>query len=371
VTARPSLLDRSWLRTAVRRVLDVLWLGVVPALLSGIALRYLVPVGGHGLAGLVSAAARAQPVWMALALYAFFGAMAFYWRSQLPAGLHPSVDRGVTGRRRMTEAVGLAVLALAVAAGVRGVRAFLVEQYEVVGESMLPTFESGDRVAGDKLAYSPARGSTPRRGDVVVFASSSVGLEPGSEIPGALVKRVIGLPGDRIEMHDATPVINGWPVPTCDAGEYLFVLPDGSGRAQGGRVRVEFLDGRSYLVVSGRSAPSAEPYVVKPGEFFVLGDNRSNSVDSRTFFGGRGGGVPFAAVQARVDRFLVGSHRGGGADFGRFFGRVDDLQSRLRLEGLDVTALQGKVARCLENRPSGTNPPPPSDEASAFKGPLR
>ena len=64
---------------------------------------------------------------------------------------------------------------------------------------MLPTFEPGDEVAGNKLAY--ALGSkAPRRGDVLVFRASSVALPPGLVPPPVLVKRVIGLPGDRVTM---------------------------------------------------------------------------------------------------------------------------------------------------------------------------
>jgi hypothetical protein len=91
----------------------------------------------------------------------------------------------------------------------------------------------------------------------------------------------------------------------------------------------------------------------------VLGDNRRNSVDSRAYNKGSGGGVPMDAIQARIQWFLLGTHRGGDLDFGRLLRPVDRLQVHLRLEGLETQAIEEAIARCLRSRPSDTRPPPP------------
>jgi signal peptidase I len=270
-----------------------------------------------------------------------------------------SVAAPVLGERRRRHAAGSLAIAL-VAAGVAvGVRAKVAAPYEVVGLSMLPTLQPDDYVAGNELAYGSGSGG-PRRGDVVVFRSSAVSLADGvAGVPDLFVKRVVGLPGDRVAMRGGVPVINGWPVPTCDAGDYVYVLPDASGNALRARLAVEFLDDRAYLTVEAPATPSTEPYRVQPQEVFVLGDNRRNSVDSRAYNKGSGGGVPMDAIQARIQWFLLGTHLGGDLDFGRLLRPVDRLQVHLRLEGLETQAIEEAIARCLRSRPSDTRPPPP------------
>jgi signal peptidase I len=281
-------------------------------------------------------------------------------RARLARQAVESMAAPVLGERRRRHALGSLATVLVVAGIVVGVRAKVVAPYEVVGLSMLPTLEPDDYVAGNELAYGSGSGGPPRRGDVVVFRSSAVSLADGlAGIPDLFVKRVVGLPGDRVAMRGGVPVINGWPVPTCDAGDYVYVLPDASGNALRARLAVEFLDDRSYLTVEAPATPSTEPYQVQPREVFVLGDNRRNSVDSRAYNKGSGGGVPMEAIQARVQWFLLGTHRGGDLDFDRLLRPVDRLQVRLRLEGLETQAIEEAILRCLRNRPPYTRPPPP------------
>ena len=260
-------------------------------------------------------------------------------------------------RREWAVTMGAAVVA---AGAAFGIRARIAESYVVLSASMLPTLEPGDRLIGNKLAYVGSD-PLPRRGDVLAFESSAVALPSGVDAPAVLVKRVIGLPGDHVTMMGGQPVINGWPVPYCDAGEYVFLQAAAKGGALHGRLRVEFIDDRGYLTVNALATPFRDSYDVKPGEVFVLGDNRGNSLDSRAWNGGHGGGVPLAAVDARAQRFLVASRRNGDADWSRFGSAVDRLEGRLRLEGLNAAPLDDAVASCLAHRPADTRPPLPAD----------
>jgi signal peptidase I len=226
----------------------------------------------------------------------------------------------------------------------------VVGAYEVLSASMLPTLEPGDMVAGNRLAYGwHAGGTLPKRGDIVVFHRADAGEESSS----AIVKRVIGLPGDRISMKDATPVINGWEVPKCDAGLYIYPLKEGGAAAA--RLFVEFLDDRAYLMLRTALTPHwSETYVVKPGEVFVLGDNRDISFDSRAWNGWKGDGLAITAIDARAERSLYGLKRSGRADLVPLLRRLDP---GVRLDGLDTTELRYSIAHCLEQRPAQTRPP--------------
>jgi signal peptidase I len=260
------------------------------------------------------------------------------------------------GRRRAS--VGFMAAIVAAAALALGMRRSCFESYTILSGSMLPSLEPGDHVIGSKLAYRlrmPGVSRAPRRGDVVVFRSDVFSRSSPGALPEVLVKRVIGLPGDAVAMQAGAPVVNGWPVPSCDAGAYLSVLPGGEAVVQG-RLRVEFIEDRAYLIVRMPEGDSMEPYEVPPGEVFVLGDNRNGSFDSRAYNGGRGGGVPLDVINARVLGFLQGTHRDGTADFTRLLsGGVDSPQ--VHLDGVDSAALRAGIDRCLKARPRDAYPP--------------
>jgi signal peptidase I len=252
------------------------------------------------------------------------------------------------------EIIVLAAMVTAAVALAVAFRAFVARPYRVLSASMLPTLEPDDLVAGATRAYP--RAAVPSRADVIVFRGEAIA---GSSLPENVVKRVIGLPGDRISMRGGTPVINGWPVPSCDVGAYLYVLPDPGDPGLHGRLRLEFLEDRVYLAVYSVGRAFEDEYMVMPGEVFVLGDNRGNSMDSRSFNAGHGGGVPIDSVEAKATRFLAGTHRNGGMDLARLFQPIDRLQLQLRLEGVETGSIDKGIARCLAARPNVTSPPPP------------
>jgi signal peptidase I len=250
----------------------------------------------------------------AAVLILIVSAVAEYWWRHFRGKTEKQV---ASPRRRFVSAL----VAVCVAAGAAVAFGHAFRAARVVSTSMVPTILPADRLWVNKLA------GAPRRGDVIVF-------HRGSE--GDLVKRVIGLPGDKISMVDSRAVVNGQELESCDAGTYTWLAADKSSR---GHLVVEWSDGRAWLAVHQPGPQHMEQYTVQPGELFVLGDNRGVSNDSRTF-----GAVPLADVDGRVEHVLFGAGRDGAFDRGSLWRR---LGTELHLTGVDLAPLQAGVERCL------------------------
>jgi signal peptidase I len=167
--------------------------------------------------------------------------------------------------------------------------------------SMNPTIVEGDRVLVDKMAYGLrvpftttllTHGSDPKRGDIVIFASPKDGI--------TLIKRVIGLPGDRIEMRDEQLLVNGISTNYSVARDVADADLPRATRAQDHDYLTEHLADRPHaiMVLPQRMAMrSFGPMLVPPGDYLMLGDSRDNSEDSRYI-----GFVPRASIVGRAFR---------------------------------------------------------------------
>jgi len=171
--------------------------------------------------------------------------------------------------------VGAAMLSqvsrAALACAVERTRPLPVVTYSIPSRAMAPTIIAGDYVAAQLCAFADR---LPERGEVAVFRRP-VGAED-------YVKRVVGLPGDRVQMRGGTLYLNDAPVPRERVGDYRF--PD---RGETLVLYRETLPGgRNYQIVEmSDDGPldNTALFVVPAGSVFVLGDNRDNSSDSRDF----------------------------------------------------------------------------------------
>ena len=172
---------------------------------------------------------------------------------------------------------GLGTIAL----GICVARHSFFDLFSFGSDSMEPTFHAGDRIVVDKAAYGtcvpftsnyPSGRAIPARGDLVAF---TIAIDNST-----YVKRVVGLPGDTVRVRKGLLSVNGEVVETTSDGTTTGVL---------------YPNSYEVLVATGGGLDQ-DSFTVSSDRFFVLGDNRGSSADSRTW-----GELPLDSIQGKVD----------------------------------------------------------------------
>ena len=194
-------------------------------------------------------------------------------------------------------------------------RTLLYEAVYIPSGSMIPTLQIGDYVVVEKFAYgarlpfterAQVMWSSPERGDIVVLLAP-----PGNPRNDDLIKRVVGIAGDEVEVKDGALWLNGKPVPRLPrVGPCVYEnrLEGGPWREEKCVAAEEQLDKHRYLTycTPGVECGDVPPTVVPPGNVFLVGDHRDHSADSRVF-----GPVPVNRIKGRAWNALFSWGPGG------------------------------------------------------------
>lgn len=220
-----------------------------------------------------------------------------------PGSTEPSRSRGHRMARWLREWVKSLAIIIAIMVPIR---ASIADWCDVPTGSMKPTILPGDRIAVNKLAYGlrvpltelwVARWGEPRAGEVVVLHSPADGTR--------LVKRVIAGPGDTIELRHQRVHVNGVPsvYATLPTDWLAEATPDHAARGPGAGFAREYLGGRGHAVMARTDRGVARtfgPITIPAGRYFVMGDNRDVSGDSRVF-----GLVPARSIVGRSPGVVI------------------------------------------------------------------
>ena len=189
------------------------------------------------------------------------------------------------------------------------VRVFFYQPFNIPSGSMKSTLLVGDYLFVSKLSYGYSRysfpygmplfngrwfASDPKRGDVVVFKLPK-------DNSTDYIKRLIGLPGDEISMRNGVLFINGQAVPKKPVDDFTTIEDDGPARKIP-RFEETLPNGVKYQVLDAEpNGPfdNVGPYKVPPGHYFMMGDNRDNSTDSRALY--HVGYVPYENLVGRAE----------------------------------------------------------------------
>ena len=198
-------------------------------------------------------------------------------------------------------------------------RSFIVEPFRIPSNSMMPTLLTGDFILVNKFDYGirlPVIDTKvldmglPERGDVVVFRFPE-------DLSTPFIKRVVGVPGDRIAYYDKILYVNDEPMEQSSIGSYIGF---GSGAVMNGASqRVERLSGVEHHILIQPKAHTVQGTAVVPeGHYFVLGDNRDNSRDSRYW-----GTVSEDLLIGKAFRIWMSWDFGHGIDWNRIGKSID------------------------------------------------
>jgi len=253
------------------------------------------------------------------------------------AGGEPTRGRAARGVSGIGDTVKTVLWAVFIALIIR---TFAFESFNIPSSSMVPTLLVGDYLFVSKFSYGYSRYSLPyglgwfsgriferpvERGDVVVFR---LPRDPRTDY----IKRIVGLPGDRIQVLNGVLHINGQAVRRERIEDWV--------EAEDGRITraTQYIEtmpsGRRYRVIQFNDAgplDNTQEYVVPPGHYFAMGDNRNNSLDSRVL--NAVGFIPAENLIGRAEIIFV-STTGEAAlwevwrwpaaiRYGRLFSRID------------------------------------------------